>query len=213
MSRPAKRFQVELKEHVATRVWTAPPGSPAALAAPAAAARVESSQAEALDKPSANVMFGFNKLASQFHGPHNSDTFIPPISAIGVDRWNYGSEVMGQHLTIQPVGEILGCFERVLTEDPGEIQLLLFIPDAECEHFVNYVRQPAADLLRSGVLVNRAELTGKSKSGSGSLACANTRAQAGHEVTEDVKYEGTDNQRPPTGTAGHTPAGASPSAE
>lgn len=84
---------------------------------------------------------------------------------IGTDRWNYGSEVPGQRPTIHPSGKFRDVFERVITENPGEFQPSLFIPDAECEHFVNYARQPAADSFRRALLVNRAETDGQKQTG------------------------------------------------
>lgn len=90
-----------------------------------------------------------------------------------------------------PLGKFGDVFERVTTENPGEFQLPLFIPDAECEHFVNYVRQPAADSFRRALLVNRAETDG-AKANRG-LILSHTRVQTqahvhtlGTKVTEDL---------------------------
>lgn len=83
------------------------------------------------------------------------------------------------------------CLNILITESPGEFQLPLFIPDAECEHFVNYVRQPAADSFRRALLVNRAETDGQKQNRG--LIPSHTRVQTqahahtlGMKVTEDL---------------------------
>lgn len=83
------------------------------------------------------------------------------------------------------------CLNILITESPGEFQLPLFIPDAECEHFVNYVRQPAADSFRRALLVNRAETDGQKQNRG--LIPSHTRVQTqahvhtlGTKVTEDL---------------------------